>query len=775
MVFLEAVHITNKFAQHGDTLITSVTNMPEQMDVRVTNLPDSIGLANNLSAFHNMIDTIDSVVQHISHSGAGYPDWATDIVFPLVIAMFALIFPILISVISRLDERYKSSIYANIIRYSWQYVCFVLFLGLAGVFVLSYAISFEVCEHKPITNYFALSLIVTSILVVIFTAILLRYLLKASAHKFLVVFLKKSLRELDFITELRRQITKRQIRKLKQHKSNLQIFEIVCKYALETKDEELLIAIHKDFFDLLVAKMAKVNNIISLGDAFQDYELELVNALLEIHQYAYKETNASLRNQLSKFVSSLLSMYTTIPSRALMRQISLMVLTAQEDSEYYKNYFVTIKKIWSKNIDDVFLNQEEALEGSTLRLQENAISFKNRNFVLCSLLYNRSPKLVLTIEDKQVDATRERKVKDLMPQSIEALLTMYVMLMYRIGYKRYDSLSDEDLVPILQSYVLHYASKYSFDWSNIGGTIRSNGIDLAKINSYLLSLSKFSEQNDSKKMLFNDIQLATLINKIEVFNKNYIAQTPLSMMRMQAIAKDMDSYCKKLNYLFKNLCQIKIIDATTSLINPQDTIQCLKQIKRSNLLDHYVEDGSNEGRKMMREYLTIMEKSIYKHLHFVPRAITEDIIYDCAGLKRCLYAYKVIPEEYVILAVGLNIAKLIKNNWFEETEEGCSINEIPIISIPVFHFSPRWRRSILLIRREELPIVSFSKPTNQKIRSKKWKQSEWAQDIRIYTCQNEITNKYGDTMVEIGILVPYAFSAETFMKTRRFIIKSNKI
>lgn len=114
-MLLDAVHITNKFAQHGDTLITRVTNMPEQMDVRVTDFPESINLAKDVAALRDSVcqalsDSIhhlDSIVSHISTYGTDMPSEIKSFVIPFTIGLLAFAVPLIFNMRLKLQERYK--------------------------------------------------------------------------------------------------------------------------------------------------------------------------------------------------------------------------------------------------------------------------------------------------------------------------------------------------------------------------------------------------------------------------------------------------------------------------------------------------------------------------------------------------------------------------------------------------------------------------------------------------------------------------------------------
>lgn len=149
-MFLDAVHITNKFAQHGDTLITSVTNMPEQMDVRVTDFPESINLAKDVAALRDSVcqalsDSIhhlDSIVSHISSYGTDMPTEIKSFVIPFVIGILAFVIPLICNMRLKLQERYK----INDIRLIWdqsgEYFYFMCTAALNALALLYYCLVF---------------------------------------------------------------------------------------------------------------------------------------------------------------------------------------------------------------------------------------------------------------------------------------------------------------------------------------------------------------------------------------------------------------------------------------------------------------------------------------------------------------------------------------------------------------------------------------------------------------------------------------------------------
>lgn len=144
-MLLEAVHITNKFAQHGDTLITSVTNMPEQLDVRVTDFPESISLAKDVSALRDSVcqalsDSIhhlDSIVNHISTYGTDMPSEIKSFVIPFTIGLLAFAVPLIFNMRLKLQERYKINDISILLDDEFFYKSFV-YVAMAnalGLFV----------------------------------------------------------------------------------------------------------------------------------------------------------------------------------------------------------------------------------------------------------------------------------------------------------------------------------------------------------------------------------------------------------------------------------------------------------------------------------------------------------------------------------------------------------------------------------------------------------------------------------------------------------------
>lgn len=769
MVFLEAVHITNKFAQHGDTLITSVTNMPEQIDVQVTNLPDSMGLANDLSAFHNIIDTIESVVQHISHSGAGYPDWATDIVFPLVIAIFALIFPILVSVIARLDERYKASIYTTIVKVSWQYMSFVVSLALTGFCVLTYAISYGVQEDSWVTNVSAVALIIFTCAVVLFTIVLLRYLLITSSHTFLVDFLRNSINDFEFSKFNSMSVIKNSqgLFKEKRQIDKLQIFELVCKYALDTKDNILMESIQRDFYlplmDVIAAHKAKM---VSGNESTKPFEDVLLSALERIHQYAYKETSCMLRSQLKTFVTEFLLHNGTIPTKALMNKISSIVMNAEGDSTYFRTYFRVVNSLWARNAYKAFAQNPSNL--SSLQLQKNAISYRNRNFIMCALLSANSHRITAKIETMRSSVVNiyGRPIA-LMPQTLEELLALYFMLMYRIERGKYTSLSDDDIKFKLQTYVLYYAQTRAFVWSKISGNILLYGIDVSMSISYLLSLFQvYSNANSGAELLQDEGQLNKFEKQLYQTQVKVLQEAQVSETLLQSIYNDVANYSLSFNVLCSRLCRVEKKCETIDTAQFADNFQKFIMIPKASLLDHYVDSDKDAGENIMQNFDADFRNTLYENIRAALKINTTNKIDSYKDFKHRLKKLGATSQNSILLSVGLSPSRLLRQGFVIKDDK---IQGIPVIFVSAASFRFRWRNSMFLINRDELPRATFYLPTQQKIKRKNW-QLCTSSDLPIYTCINEKQLKKGEIVEEFGVFSPLVLSPSTVINANGFVI-----
>lgn len=153
-MLLDAVHITNKFAQHGDTLITSVTNMPEQIDVRVTDFPESISLAKDVSALRDSIDSISTHITDIFNQGVGFTDDIQIFVIPALVSVFAFVIPFIFQVTSQIDEKYESRDFRTMFFCDWKFIIFGVLL-LVNLILDSYYIVMR-CYYN---QYFTDSLI----------------------------------------------------------------------------------------------------------------------------------------------------------------------------------------------------------------------------------------------------------------------------------------------------------------------------------------------------------------------------------------------------------------------------------------------------------------------------------------------------------------------------------------------------------------------------------------------------------------------------------------
>ncbi|MCQ2076934.1 MAG: hypothetical protein MJZ20_07895 [Bacteroidaceae bacterium] len=167
-MLLDTIHIANQYPQQGDTLLSKIVNLPQQINVSVDapELPDSIGATTFMSAkdstfvdsiysalndsiigLHSSLtqlsDTVDSVNRllfNISEKGIGYPDSIQIWAMPIFIALFAMAVPLLIQHVNGLDGKYSATTISDAFKSDWVYllfwITFAVTLVLFGIWVI---------------------------------------------------------------------------------------------------------------------------------------------------------------------------------------------------------------------------------------------------------------------------------------------------------------------------------------------------------------------------------------------------------------------------------------------------------------------------------------------------------------------------------------------------------------------------------------------------------------------------------------------------------------
>jgi len=73
-----------------------------------------------------------------------YPDLINNLLFPMIVGIFALAFPILLQAIERIDDKYHSTTLITVFKADKRYKCFQFALYMALVLALIW-----ICQFKP--------------------------------------------------------------------------------------------------------------------------------------------------------------------------------------------------------------------------------------------------------------------------------------------------------------------------------------------------------------------------------------------------------------------------------------------------------------------------------------------------------------------------------------------------------------------------------------------------------------------------------------------------
>lgn len=208
----DTIHIANQFAQHGDTVLTKMVNLPEtQVNVNVS-APDVDSVTTFMSASDSSfvdsvysalsdsidsisvqvdtisahIDSISSQIERIIDNGVGYPDWVAIIAIPIIIAVFSVVLPLLYSFITRLDEQYGSAVMATYMKGSIAFKSFIFWLIVALISLTVFAFNSQGCYTKCLLG-------ISAVILVIATLRLIRHIFKVNTLEDIVNYLQYSI------------------------------------------------------------------------------------------------------------------------------------------------------------------------------------------------------------------------------------------------------------------------------------------------------------------------------------------------------------------------------------------------------------------------------------------------------------------------------------------------------------------------------------------------------------------------------------------------------
>ncbi len=217
-----------------------------------------------------------------------YPDIITTALIPMIIAVFALAFPLLIQTITRIDDKYKSTVLIKTFRKDWicQYFLIVLFCAIAS-YILWFLQIPPLFELGWLVDNSALILvIVTTVALIIMT--------------FLVVYL-------IYVYYLPEFLLKRLIKQYEKRNENIQDYEKrneniqdlylqaiskILKYSIQTIDESLADKLWEFYFSKIIKlRENKENQEIIYPREFYITFLEVNEFLCEQNKRAISRFN----------------------------------------------------------------------------------------------------------------------------------------------------------------------------------------------------------------------------------------------------------------------------------------------------------------------------------------------------------------------------------------------------------------------------------------------------------------------------------------------------
>lgn len=160
----------------------------EPIPVQVINIPDTLSVNGTVyvsndpwSAEAHMIadsiSTIRSIITDIAQNQYNISDSVAIIAIPMIIAIIAFAVPYIFDCINRINERYRSTEISDLLEQTFLYKCFWVIVWSSGIGVLIYAILFLLC-WRMISSCVQMSLNVILLLVALVLMILTLCLVK---------------------------------------------------------------------------------------------------------------------------------------------------------------------------------------------------------------------------------------------------------------------------------------------------------------------------------------------------------------------------------------------------------------------------------------------------------------------------------------------------------------------------------------------------------------------------------------------------------------------
>ena len=685
-----------------------------------------------------------------------YPDIITTVLIPMIIAVFALSFPLLIQTITRIDDKYKSAILIKTFRKDWicQYFLIVLFCAIASyiLWFLQIPPLFEL--GWLIDNSALILVIVTTVALVVMT--------------FLVV-------HLTYVYYLPEFLLKRLIKQYEKRNENvndlyLQAISKILKYSIQTIDESLADKLWEFYFSKIIKlRKNKENQEIIYPKEFYITFLEVNEFLCEQNKRAISRFNNN--NIFDLFLDEYQQTIISQETYSFLWKIILQSLHYNRE-DFVISYWGKAHQLFNFFMKEVYPDDDYSTskDGRYIVKNQNEIDKrkKERNdflefhYVLGALLMYKQKYNVLK---ETMYYTQQQPPKYvLVPEKMQEIIERYMQID-----------SSEFINPV------YYTQKYQFPdihRVNSEGTIKmwiKKYLAILFIRQY--SLPKFYINSNCLTMPTPPDRLSELnrwkeeLKSLEYYINDYLSQkNVLENLGMERFYNQdwfeendkekpsvlIDNFIKKIEEKFNKIkaeqpidenkeknFKEKTVDYLTPIFNKYERIFNNKQI--DNYRSHYI-----GGQPVILAKTAFVENQDIAYMNsdsITAQGVAIDFEYYASNtfilmspqkyfLKEtdvffAIDNLKINPEDFLIISIGLylNYFKHLKIKELKNKDDKWFYRDFEIIEINNRN-NDLVNQSLFVLRKTDLPNIIF-KETNKEIVDK-YKLEKFDNTYNIY-------------------------------------------
>jgi hypothetical protein len=671
---------------------------------------------------------------------SNYPDIIATALIPMIIAVFALGFPLLIQTITRIDDKYKSTILIKTFRKDWICQYFLIFLFCA---IASYILWF-----LQIPPLFELGWIIDNsalILVIVSTIALI-------AMTFLIVYLTY----VYYLPELLLNRLIKQYEKRNENVNNLYIQAIskILKYSIQTIDESLADKLWEFYFSKIIKLRKNKENQEII------YPKEFYITFLEVNEFMCEQNKRAISrfNNNSIFDLFLDGYQQTIISQETYSFLWKIVLQSlhYNREDFVMSYWRKAHQLFNFFIKEVYPDYDYSTSNDGKLIAKNQYEVDKRkkerydflefHYALGALLMYKQKYSVLK---ETMYYTQQQPPKYvLVPEKMQEIIERYMQIdsskyinpvYYEQKYQFPDIYGINSEGTIRMWFKKYLAILFIRQYSLPKFYINSNHLTMPPLPDSLSELNRWKEELKGLEYYINDYLSQN--NVLENLGMDmFCNQDWFEKNDKEKPSVLIDNYIKKIEDKFKKIKEEQPIDKSKEKEFKENTVAHLTPIFNKYVSIFSNKQINNYRSHYIRGRTDILAKAAFAENQDMAYMNSDSITAQGVAIEFEYYAsntfvfmspqkyflkesevffaidnLNINSEDFLIISIGLNLSyyKHLKIEELEIKENKWFYRDFEIIEINNYN-NDYVSQSLFVLRKTDLPNIIF-KETNKEL------------------------------------------------------------